>query len=146
MRAPYFDTIPFFVSHDTASNTMHASRLVINAGIDPYGYQFYSGTFYPSNTGGTGNQFMKVDYFNYWKLKLDCGASLSILDSTALANYYIRGTAAIKHDITFGDGSHSLSLNSGGHYVFRAVDSITIDGSFTVPSGTEFTVVPTPCH
>jgi hypothetical protein len=89
---------------------------------------------------------MKIDYFNYWKLKLDCSNPLLIANNTALATYWTPGTPAIKSDITFGDGSAAIFLGTGNYYIFRAVNTITINGDFTVQAGAEFTAMPTPCY
>jgi hypothetical protein len=79
---------------------------------------------------------------------LDCSNNLTILNNTDLNNYWVPGTPAVKSNITFGNGSGSISLGDTDpdRMIFRAVNTITIYGDFTVPLGSEFTAVPTPCN
>lgn len=44
------------------------------------------------------------------------------------------GVPAVQSDITLGNGSSSISLNSGTNYIFRAVSSFTINDAFTATS------------
>ena len=87
-----------------------------------------------------------VDYFRYYTLNKDCSNSLTILSNTDLSSYWNGGSVGVKSDITFGNGAGTISLSSGDHMIFRAVNSITINGDFTVPAGAEFTAEPTPCN
>lgn len=118
---------------------MTPQRVLIDLQIDMNTNKDFSpGTIFP--------QYMKVDYFHYYKLRLDCSSSLTILNNTQLANYWISGVPAVKSNITFGNGTGAISLSTGGHYIFRAVNTITINGDYTVPLGAELTLMPTPCN
>jgi hypothetical protein len=135
----YFDDVPWFATVNDPTICTHAASIYIDEQINNATYPWYTGTPFP--------QYMKVDYFYYWTLNTtNCSSSLTILDNTALGNYYVRGTAGVRSDIIFGDGAHTISLSSGDHDVFRAVNTITINGELTVPSGAEFTAEPTPCN
>lgn len=133
----YLDDVPFFVSND-AGNVMDPMRLIIAQSLNIWVYDFYAGQPFPDT--------MKVDYFHYYKLRLDCGNNLTILNNTDLGNYWVSGVPAVKSNITFGNGANTISLSSGTSYIFRAVNNITINGEFTVPSGAELTLMPTPCN
>ena len=87
-------------------------------------------------------QFMTVDYFRYYRLKLDCGTSVTLLNNTDLANYIF----SVKSDITMGNGTGSISLSNTDIKYFRAVNSITINGTFTAPLGSEFALLPSACN
>jgi len=132
----YFDDVPFFTSHD-AGNEMDPMRVVIGAQVDPAVNDYYTGTPFP--------QYFMINYFKYYKLirsGTGCSTSATILNNTDLTNY----TWGVKSSITFGDGTGTVSLGSSDNKTFRAVNSITINGDFTVPLGAEFTAMPTPCN
>ena len=133
----YFDDNQFFISHDIG-NIMDSLRIVIDQQIDENVDDFYSGQPFPDT--------MKVDYFHFYKLRLDCSSSLTIFNNTDLANYYTPNIPAVKSDITFGNGAGTIALSSGVYYIFRAVNTMSINGEFTIPSGSEFTLMPTPCN
>lgn len=134
----YIDDTPWF-STTVQNLTMTPQRVLIDLQIDMNTNKDFSpGTIFP--------QYMKVDYFHYYKLRLDCSSSLTILNNTQLANYWISGVPAVKSNITFGNGTGAISLSTGGHYIFRAVNTITINGDYTVPLGAELTLMPTPCN
>ena len=93
-----------------------------------------------------GLNFILAIYFHYYKLRLDCSNPLTILNNLQLATYWTSGIPAVKSDITIGNGVSPISLNSGVCYVFRAVNSITINGDFSAPIGSELNIIPTPCN
>jgi hypothetical protein len=55
---------------------------------------------------------------------------------------------SIYKNITIGNGSSSISLNVGDKITFRASNTVTINGSFCVPSGngTELHIILKPCY
>lgn len=68
----YLDDVPFFVSNDPG-NVMDPMKLLIDLQIHANSviYDFYSGQPFPDS--------MNVDYFHYYKLRLECTNSLTIL-------------------------------------------------------------------
>lgn len=136
----YLDDLPVGEKLNEPAYTMNNMRVVIDQQIEGSGCpnDFDIGTTFP--------QYMNVAYFYYYKLNKDCSSNLTILNNTDLSNYWTTGVPAVKSNITFGNGSNSVSLVSGDHMTFRAVNTITINGAFTVPSGAEFIALPTPCN
>jgi len=137
----YFDDVSFFVSND-AGNVMDPMRVVIGAQIDYQGYganrDYYPGTPFP--------QYMLVDYFHYYTLNKYCSNNLTILTNTDLNTYWNGTGVGVQSNITFGNGSNTISLSSTDKMIFRAVNTITVNGELTVPAGAEFTLVTTPCN
>ena len=134
----YFDDVPVSARYNAPMFIMDPQRLVIDQQIDILATNGF-------DAGITFPQYMKVDYFRYYTLIQSgsgCSTSATILNNTDLANY----TWGVKSDITFGNGSGTISLSSGDNKTFRASNSITINGEFTVPLGAEFTAVSTPCN
>lgn len=130
----YFDDIPFYERYDDASLSMAQQYVVIDQQIDIGVNDFHPSTTFP--------QYMKVDYFHYYTLNKDCANSATLLNNTDISNFVF----AVKSDITFGSSSSSLNLNSGDNKIFRAVNSLTILGGMTIPSGCNFSLIPTPCN
>ncbi|NVO02382.1 MAG: family 16 glycosylhydrolase [Bacteroidetes bacterium] len=150
----YMDDIPWNYT-SIQGFTMNPQRILIDLQIDARAsdngknYDFAPGTiFSPPPHTGPDNTSMLVDHFYYWKLNLDCSNSLTILNNTELNNYW-NGTPAVKSDITLGNSSSIIAVGTGSTYsnfVFRAVNTISVNGDFTLPSGIEFTMMPTPCN
>jgi hypothetical protein len=145
----YIDDVPWYSTYYSYV-PMVPMQLVIDfqlfGGYDslqvpPHGTEEY---FEHSDTSNIHS--WKIDHFFYWTLNKDCSTSLTILNNTDLSNYWIAGVPAVKSDITIGNGAGSVSLSSGNHIIFRAVNTITINGEFIVPSGAEFTAESTPCN
>ncbi len=128
------DDKPFFEGYNSPTMTMHPLKLYINSGLNDSSAHFNPATPFP--------QYMLIDYFHYYKLKLDCGTATTLLTNADLASY----TYSVKSSITFGNSNDSISLNSGDVKYFRAVNSITINGTFTAPLGSEFGLLPSPCN
>lgn len=126
------DDIPYFENYNQPSMTMNPMKIVIDLQITN-ACNFYPGTPFP--------QYMSVDYFRYYTLKLDCNTSSILLTNADLASYVY----SVKSDITFGNGNDSISLNSTDVKYFRAANSITINGTFTAPLGSELGLIPTAC-
>jgi beta-glucanase (GH16 family) len=129
----YRDDVPYFENYNNPSFVMNPQKIVIDLQISN-SCDFYPGTPFP--------QYMQVDYFRYYKLNLDCGTSSIILNNTDLANYVF----SVKSDITFGNGLNTVSLNSTDVKYFRAANTITINGTFTAPLGSEFALILTACN
>jgi len=134
----YMDDIPWIYTN-IQNLTLTPQRVLIEEQLDMNTNKDFSpGTIFP--------QYMRVDYFHYYKLRLDCSNPLTILNNLQLATYWTSGIPAVKSDITIGNGVSPISLNSGVCYVFRAVNSITINGDFSAPIGSELNIIPTPCN
>ncbi len=133
----YIDDVPWWPTV-IQNFTMAPQRLLSEEQVGANtNMDFSPGTIFP--------QYMMVDYFHYYKLNLDCSNNLTILTNTDLSNYWTAGVPAVKSNITFGNGSSSITLNSSTNYVFRAVNTITINGDFIIPLGAALTLMPTPC-
>lgn len=129
----YRDDVPYFQNYNEPSMTMNPQKIFIDLQITN-ACNFYPGTPFP--------QYYLVDYFRYYKLNLDCSTSTTLLTNNDLAAYVF----SVKSDITFGNGGDSISLKNTDVKYFRAVNSITINGTFTAPLGSELGLIPTSCH
>ncbi len=129
-----FDDVPFAEFYNSPTMTMHPMYLYIEDGLADTNNKFCPNTPFPQN--------MNIDYFRYYKLKLDCGTSATLLTNAELAAYIF----SVKSDITFGNGSNSISLNSTDVKIFRAVNTITVNGTFTAPLGSELALIPSACN
>lgn len=129
----YRDDVPYFENYNSPTFVMHAQKLYIDLQLSN-SCNFPPGTPFP--------QYMQVDYFRYYKLNLDCGTSSVLLNNTDLLNYIY----SVKSDITFGNAISNISLSPTDVKCFRAVNTITINGTFTAPLGSEFALIPTACN
>ncbi len=129
----YRDDFPYFQTYNKPSMAMNPMKIFIDLQLSS-SCNFYSGTPFP--------QYYSIDYFRYYKLNLDCGKSSTILNNADLAAYIY----SVKSDITFGNGSSNISLNNTDVKYFRAVNTITVNGTFTAPLGSELGLIPTACH
>lgn len=127
------DNIPYFQNYNQPSMTMYPLKVFIDLQVSN-SCNFYPGTPFP--------QYMSVDYFRYYRLKLDCNASATLLTNADIAAYVY----SVKSDITFGNKKDTISLSSTDVNYYRAVNSITINGTFTAPLGCELGLIPTACH
>jgi beta-glucanase (GH16 family) len=130
----YFDDLPYAEFYNSPTMVMHPMYLYIEQGLGDASYPFCPDTPFP--------QYYSVDYFRDYTLKLDCGTSSLMLTNADLAAYVF----SVKSDITFGNGRDTISLNSTDVKYFRAVNTITINGTFTAPLGSELGLIPTPCN
>jgi beta-glucanase (GH16 family) len=129
----YRDDMPYFENYSDTAMTMHPLQVMIDLQITNT-CNFYPGMPFP--------QYYSVDYFRYYRLNLDCGTSSMLLTNADLAAYIF----SVKSDITFGNGASIISLNNTDVKYFRAVNSITINGTFTAPLGSELGLIPSPCN
>jgi beta-glucanase (GH16 family) len=131
----YYDDVPVNTIYNNSDFTWTGVRVVIDQQID-------AGCTNGFDAGLTFPQYMKIDYFRYYQLNHDCSSNVTVLNNTDLAAYAF----SVKNSITFGNGSNSVSFSSGDVKTFRAVDGITVYGSFTVPLGAEVTLEASPCN
>jgi hypothetical protein len=138
----YFDDIVVNEVYDNVL-TMVSMFLVIDLQIDGSS-SFYSGFPFTSSA----NSSMSLEYLRYYKLKLDCSNSSTILTNTDLSNFFTvtATTPSVKSDIIIGNGTSSVSMGSTDSDFFRAVNTITVKGDFTVPLGATLALLPTACN
>lgn len=129
----YFDDKPFYARYDDPSMIMDNQFVVIDLQIDGY-------MSFPIIKVPLPNEW-RVKYFHYYQLKKDCNADAIISNNSELSSFYF----AVKRNIILGDGSSLIYLNTGDNKTFRATNSILINGDFTVPTGCELNLIPTPC-
>ena len=125
--------MPYYEQYNKPSMKMNPQKLIMDLQISN-SCDFYPGTPFP--------QFMTIEYFRYYKLKLDCGTVATVLSNTDLASYIF----SVKSSIIFGNNTSVISLSKNDVTCFRAVSSITVTGDFTAPLGSEFTLMPTACN
>lgn len=88
-----------------------------------------------------GTDEMTINYVKAYRLKTDCNTDVIIRSITDFNSY----SFSVKHSIIMGSQIGVLTLPSDGNYTIRAVESITIDGGFEVPVGTELTLITQEC-
>lgn len=129
----YLDDVPYqAIYNDPALISNFLEYLVMDSQLDKF-VNFNSETPFP--------QYYKVDYFRYYQLNKDCSNSVSLYSNSDITNFFV--APAIKSYINIGSGS--ISLSSGDVRIFRFVNDCTIYGDFTVPTGAELDLLPTPC-
>lgn len=96
---------------------------------------------YPDLTWWQGSDEMTINYVKVYRLKSGCDSIVTIRSNTDLDNYYF----SVKNSITMGAQTGVLTLPNDSIYTMRAVESITIDGGFEVPVGTELTLITQEC-
>jgi len=129
----YRDDTPYFEMYNNPHMAMNPQKIVMDLQISS-SCNFYPGTPFP--------QYMQIDYFRYYTLKEDCSTSAVLLTNTDLLNYIF----SVKSDITIGNALSNISLLSTDSKCFRAVNTITINGDFTAPLGSELVLMPTACN
>lgn len=70
-----------------------------------------------------------------------CGLNKTYADQTALGNY----VPSVYSNLIIG-GTSAITIDSTNNHIYRAVNSITINGDFTVPLGESLELLPTPCN
>lgn len=88
-----------------------------------------------------GTDKMTINYVKAFRLKTNCNDNVTIRSITDFNNY----SYSVKRSITAGAQTGVLTLPCESHIVLRAVESITIDGGFEVPIGTELTLITQDC-
>lgn len=86
----------------------------------------------------TNPDYTKVDWVKAWLLKPKDNSNTIIPNQTNFNTYIL--TPSLKNSINFAQGSNII-INSGQHLTFRATESITINGDFTINQGAEFTAI-----
>jgi beta-glucanase (GH16 family) len=127
----YFDDVPFNVVYGQPSYPTHLMRVVIDNQLT---------TGINSNTPWPMDYV--IDYFRFYQLKTNyCGIDSYINDNAQLASFQF----GVRRNITFGNGSNTVSLVAGDNMTFRATNEITINSDFIVPLGSEINLIRTPC-
>ena len=138
----YIDDVPFSATYNDVRLNAEGGQQVM---IDQQLISMSGGCpFYLShdNPGMTWPQHYLTDYFHYYTLNLDCSNSSTLADQTAFNAFVFK----VKSSIAIGNGSNSITLASTDKKYFRAVNTITVNGNFTVPLGAELHLIPTPCN
>lgn len=78
----------------------------------------------------------EIDYVRIYNLKMDCSNVVNLSNVDFLTFDY-----SVKKSITI---SNSI-VPTTSKITLRATDFIQINGDFTIPLGSEFAIVPTPC-
>lgn len=129
----FFDDTPYLENYNSPTMKMDPMEILLDLQLEDSADHFCDSITFP--------QFMTLDYFRYYTLKLDCGTSSILLTNADLAVYKY----SVKSDITFGNGTDSIALKNTDVKYFRAANSITINGTFTAPLGCELSLIPTAC-
>lgn len=134
----YFDDVSYFSIYSQSYPT-HPMRVVIDNQLQVYPKDFVTNgipvTPWPI--------YYVVDYFHYYQLNMDyCGTDATINSNSDLTSFQY----GVRRNITIGNGSSSISLNTGDNITFRATNGVTINGNFTVPVGSTLNIIPTPCQ
>jgi len=133
----YFDDVPFAIYYGQTFNPTYSMKVVMDNQLQALS-TFNSNTPWP--------MYYTIDYFHYYQLNTtNCSTNLYIKNNAQLANFWRPGSAGVLSNITIGDGTDPVSLTAGVTYVFRAVNSVTINGNFTMGSGSSLNIIPTPC-
>lgn len=97
-----------------------------------------SQSIYPSPW--SGKDTITIDYIRHYRLKTDCDNDVSIRSLSDWNSY----EPSVKRSITIG-AQNSFTAPQGARVDFRAVESITIDKPFVLPSNTEMTMIIQEC-
>ncbi len=129
----YFDDEPIYSSFNDGTVPNHPMQVFIDQ-------QLGGGAWINRNTPLP--QYMTVDYFRYYQLKLDCSNDATITSNTQLNDFNFK----VKRNITVGNNTSNISLLTGDKVTFRATNTVTLKGTFTVPKGSELHIIPTECY
>ena len=88
-----------------------------------------------------GSDEMIIDYVKAYRLKTDCSTDVTI---RTLSNFNLFDYS-VKRSITMGGLSTAIVIPNNINFAMRAVESITIDGGFEVPQGTEMSLIIQDC-
>lgn len=125
----YFDGIVFNEENDPSHIPQHPMRLKIIHYEDEDACQ--------ERSWWNGTDEMTIDYVKAFRLKADCDTDVVIRDLPSFNSF----VPSVKHTITMGGINAPLVIPNSLDFTMRAVESITIDGSFEVPQGTEMTLI-----
>ena len=88
-----------------------------------------------------GTDEMTINYVKAYKLMTDCESDEYIRSLIDFSDFNF----GVKHSISMGDPSGTLAIPNSTSITLRATESITIDGGFEVPVGTEMTLIIQEC-
>lgn len=128
----YFDDIPiYYCNHKNKQfMTMHSQQVVIDLQLDGRSGH----TFYPE-VSHAFPCFMRVDYFRYYKLKINHGENAYVNNFSAFNNLYGVYESIIATNIIMTPNESKL---------LRATD-ITLQSDVYIPLGAELYIIATPC-
>lgn len=84
---------------------------------------------------------LTISHLKYFALKTDCSNDLSITSNSQISNMDYK----VKRSIIIGSPDNVIVVPQNINFTLRAVDSITINGSFELPLGTEMTLIVHEC-
>lgn len=88
-----------------------------------------------------GSDEMTINYIKAYRLKTNCSTNATIRSLTDFYNFNYQ----VCQSINMGGTQGLLSIPSNINFTMRAVDSITINGGFELPSGTGMTLIIQDC-
>lgn len=129
----YIDDIPVRTVYDSRVPS-HELKIVAQIGF--LGSRYVD---YPSY-----NNYMKIKSIKVYNMIMNnnCMDNVSVLTQNQFDTYQF----GVKNSIIIDGGISGISINSNQKITFRASDSITIDGNFDCPLGSELNLINTTCY
>jgi len=112
-------------------------NLIINYAVD--GWATPGPSFLPL-TADFPNE-MTIDYVKVSKLKCACSANAVIQNNTQLTAFDYK----VYNNITIGGYGNDINIPANSENVFRADNTITINGNFSLPLGSSLELITHPC-
>ena len=138
----YFDGILYNEETDPSHIPQHPMWMKINHFEDKAAFTVVE----EDTIWWQGTDEMTIDYVKHYRLKTDCGTDLvirSINDFQVFNNN--NANYKVKRSISMGGQNTALTIPNNINFTMRAVESITIDGAFEIPLGTEMTLITQNC-
>lgn len=90
---------------------------------------------------GDWHDEMTINYVKGYRLKTNCDEDVAVRSVSDFNNF----NYTVKHTISMGGLSSTLTIPNDSVFTMRAIESITIDGSFEVLHGVEMTLMVQEC-
>lgn len=94
-----------------------------------------------SNTWWSEPDEMTVKYVKAYRLDTSCDTDVAVRSISDFESFEF----SVKHSISIGSLSGTLSIPTNANFTMRAVDSIVIDGAFELPQGATMTLITEDC-
>lgn len=118
--------------YDSSHIPKYPKTLIVNyAIIRDYALDQYLQPF-----GWSGSDVMTIDYVKVYKLKTDCGTDELITTGTQFATFDHK----MKRSITIGSPGGPVIVPENTNVSMHAEQSVTIDGEFEIPVGSQMTL------
>ncbi len=128
----YLDDVPIGSAYNDSRVPFNPTKVIIDL-------QTSGGTCAPNSLTNLP-QYMRVNYFRYYNLKMDCGRAEFV--SANNFNFSNVANLGLKKSYTITNSN----IPSGSNTTIRATDFIELGNGFEVPSNTIFNAVTTPCY